>query len=121
MMGSGGLVVLDETDCMVDIARYFLSFTQSESCGKCTFCRVGTKRMLDIMEKLCEGKAKEKDLDELGKSGSVDKKRQSLRPRKNRSQPCTLYPHVLPGRVPGTYQWNMSYRKMQSPDYLFGQ
>ncbi len=65
MMGSGGLVVLDETDCMVDIARYFLSFTQSESCGKCTFCRVGTRRMLDIMEKLCEGKANEKDLVEL--------------------------------------------------------
>ena len=65
MMGSGGLVVLDETDCMVDIARYFLSFTQSESCGKCTFCRIGTKRMLDIMNKLCEGKAVENDLVEL--------------------------------------------------------
>jgi NADH-quinone oxidoreductase subunit F len=65
MMGSGGLVVLDETDCMVDIARYFLSFTQDESCGKCTFCRTGTKRMLDIMNKLCEGKAKASDLDEL--------------------------------------------------------
>ncbi len=65
MMGSGGLVVLDETDCMVDIARYFLSFTQDESCGKCTFCRVGTKRMLDILEKLHDGKAVEKDLDEL--------------------------------------------------------
>lgn len=65
MMGSGGLVVLDEHDCMVDIARYFLSFTQVESCGKCTFCRTGTKRMLDIMNKLCEGKAKTADLDEL--------------------------------------------------------
>ncbi len=65
MMGSGGLVVLDETDCMVDIARYFLSFTQNESCGKCTFCRTGTRRMLDIMNKLCEGKAKESDLTEL--------------------------------------------------------
>jgi NADH-quinone oxidoreductase subunit F len=65
MMGSGGLVVLDDTDCMVDIARYFLSFTQNESCGKCTFCRVGTRRMLDIMDKLCEGKAVLKDLDEL--------------------------------------------------------
>lgn len=65
MMGSGGLVVLDETDCMVDIARYFLSFTQDESCGKCTFCRTGTRRMLDIMNKLCEGKAKPADLDEL--------------------------------------------------------
>lgn len=67
MMGSGGLVVLDETDCMVDIARYFLSFTQAESCGKCTFCRIGTKRMLDIMERITEGKGKIEDLDELEK------------------------------------------------------
>lgn len=67
MMGSGGLVVLDDTDCMVDIARYFLSFTQAESCGKCTFCRIGTRRMLDILNNLCEGKAKPGDLDELEK------------------------------------------------------
>jgi NADH:ubiquinone oxidoreductase subunit F (NADH-binding) len=50
MMGSGGLVVLDEADCMVDIARYFLAFTQDQSCGKCTYCRVGTRRMLDILD-----------------------------------------------------------------------
>lgn len=74
MMGSGGLVVLDETDCMVDIARYFLSFTQNESCGKCTFCRVGTRRMLDIMESLCNGNAAEKDLDELEKLARWTKK-----------------------------------------------
>jgi NADH-quinone oxidoreductase subunit F len=67
MMGSGGLVVLDETDCMVDIARYFLSFTQAESCGKCTFCRIGTKRMLNIMERITEGKGKTEDLEELEK------------------------------------------------------
>ena len=65
MMGSGGLVILDETDCMVDIARYFLSFIQSESCGKCTFCRVGTKRMLDILEKITSGKGTKDDLEEL--------------------------------------------------------
>lgn len=65
MMGSGGLVVLDETDCMVDIARYFLSFTQDQSCGKCTFCRVGTKRMLDILNKICNGEGKLEDLDKL--------------------------------------------------------
>ncbi|MGQ8337979.1 NAD(P)H-dependent oxidoreductase subunit E [Sunxiuqinia sp. A32] len=65
MMGSGGLVVLDETDCMVDIAKYFLSFTQHESCGKCTFCRVGTKRMLDILTKITEGTGTKKDLEEL--------------------------------------------------------
>ncbi|MFA9388406.1 MAG: NAD(P)H-dependent oxidoreductase subunit E [Prolixibacteraceae bacterium] len=67
MMGSGGLVVLDETDCMVDIARYFLSFTQEESCGKCTFCRIGTKRMLDILTKMTKGKGTLADLDELEK------------------------------------------------------
>ena len=65
MMGSGGMVVLDDKDCMVDIARYFLSFTQNESCGKCTFCRIGTKRLLEILEKITSGKGVEKDLDEL--------------------------------------------------------
>lgn len=65
IMGSGGLVVLDETDCMVDIARYFLEFTQNQSCGKCTFCRVGTRRMLEIMDRLCTGKGKASDLDQL--------------------------------------------------------
>lgn len=65
MMGSGGMVVLDDQDCMVDIARYFLTFTQAESCGKCTHCRIGTKRMLEIIERLCQGKGHTKDLDEL--------------------------------------------------------
>jgi NADH-quinone oxidoreductase subunit F len=65
IMGSGGLVVLDDKDCMVDIARYFLKFTQDQSCGKCTFCRVGTKRLLDILTRLCEGKGKKGDLEEL--------------------------------------------------------
>jgi NADH:ubiquinone oxidoreductase subunit F (NADH-binding) len=65
MMGSGGLVVLDEEDCVVDMARYFLEFTQKESCGKCTFCRIGTKRLLEILERLCSGKGKAKDLDQL--------------------------------------------------------
>lgn len=65
IMGSGGLVVLDDTDCMVDIARYFLRFTQDQSCGKCTFCRVGTRRMLDILETICAGKGRREHLDEL--------------------------------------------------------
>ena len=65
MMGSGGLVVLDDTDCMVDIARYFLTFTQNEACGKCTFGRIGTKRMLEILEKITTGKGTEKDLENL--------------------------------------------------------
>ncbi|HPG37878.1 MAG TPA: NADH-quinone oxidoreductase subunit NuoF [bacterium] len=62
MMGSGGLLVMDENDCMVDIARYFLSFTQDQSCGKCTFCRIGTRRMLDILERLCAGQGTEQDI-----------------------------------------------------------
>jgi len=65
MMGSGGLVVLDESDCMVDMARYFLTFTQDQSCGKCTYCRIGTRRMLDIMNRLCAGEGKKDDLDKL--------------------------------------------------------
>ena len=65
IMGSGGLVVLDDTSCMVDIARYFLQFTQDQSCGKCTFCRIGTKRMLEILERLCAGKATRQHLEEL--------------------------------------------------------
>ncbi|MFV1994283.1 MAG: NAD(P)H-dependent oxidoreductase subunit E [Verrucomicrobiales bacterium] len=65
IMGSGGMVVLDDSDCMVDIARYFMSFTQDESCGKCTHCRIGTKRMLEILNRLCEGKGKKGDLEKL--------------------------------------------------------
>jgi NADH:ubiquinone oxidoreductase subunit F (NADH-binding)/NADH:ubiquinone oxidoreductase subunit E/Pyruvate/2-oxoacid:ferredoxin oxidoreductase delta subunit len=65
IMGSGGLVVLDDSDCMVDIARYFLQFTQDQSCGKCTFCRIGTKRMLDILDRLCTGKGQRQHLEEL--------------------------------------------------------
>ncbi|MDD5306558.1 MAG: NADH-quinone oxidoreductase subunit NuoF [Deltaproteobacteria bacterium] len=62
IMGSGGMVVMDDTTCMVDIARYFLDFTQLESCGKCTFCRVGTKRMLEILTRICAGKGEESDI-----------------------------------------------------------
>jgi len=65
IMGSGGLVVLDDSDCMVDIARYFLEFTQDQSCGKCTLCRVGTRRMLDILERICSGQGRKDDLEQL--------------------------------------------------------
>jgi NADH-quinone oxidoreductase subunit F len=62
IMGSGGMVVMDDTTCMVDVARYFLDFTQLESCGKCTFCRVGTKRMLEILTRICAGEGREEDI-----------------------------------------------------------
>jgi NADP-reducing hydrogenase subunit HndC len=65
MMGSGGLIVMDEDNCMVDIARFFLEFTVDESCGKCPPCRIGTKRMLEILEKITSGKGEESDIDKL--------------------------------------------------------
>ncbi len=65
ILGSGGLVVMDENTCMVDIARFFMEFTQDESCGKCTPCRVGTRRILEILTRICEGKGKPEDIDTL--------------------------------------------------------
>ena len=65
MMGSGGLIVMDEDNCMVDIAKFFLNFTVDESCGKCTPCRVGTKRLLEMLDKITAGKATMEDLDKL--------------------------------------------------------
>ena len=67
MMGSGGLIVMDDTKCMVSLAKFYLEFTVSESCGKCTPCRIGTKRMLEILEKLCDGKGDEFDIYKLEK------------------------------------------------------
>ncbi len=77
IMGSGGMVVLDETDCMVNVAKYFLQFTQSESCGKCIPCRVGTKRLLEILTRITEGKGREGDI-ELLESLAADVKTSSL-------------------------------------------
>lgn len=71
IMGSGGLVVLDDTDCMVDIARYFMQFTMDESCGKCTHCRIGTKRMEEILNRLCEGKGRKGDIEKLETLGGI--------------------------------------------------
>jgi NADH:ubiquinone oxidoreductase subunit F (NADH-binding)/(2Fe-2S) ferredoxin/Pyruvate/2-oxoacid:ferredoxin oxidoreductase delta subunit len=65
MMGSGGMIVMDEDTCMVDIARFFMEFTQEESCGKCTPCRVGTKRILDILERICAGHGRQGDIEQL--------------------------------------------------------
>jgi len=73
IMGSGGLVVMDETTCMVDVARFFLDFTQRESCGKCTFCRIGTKRMLEVLTRITEGKGLEGDIELLEQLASLVK------------------------------------------------
>jgi NADH-quinone oxidoreductase subunit F len=73
IMGSGGLIVMDEDSCMVDVARYFLEFVQEESCGKCVPCRVGTKRMLEIVNRICEGQGEEADVDRLIELGEMIK------------------------------------------------
>ncbi len=73
IMGSGGLVVMDETTCMVDVAKFFLNFTQLESCGKCTPCREGTKRMLELLQKICDGKGEMEDIDTLERLAKVIK------------------------------------------------
>jgi NADH-quinone oxidoreductase subunit F len=65
IMGSGGMVVLDDRDCMVDMARYFLRFTQDQSCGKCTLCRIGTWRMREILDRICCGQGRKGDLEML--------------------------------------------------------
>ena len=73
IMGSGGLVIMDEDSCMVDMARFFLEFTQEESCGKCPPCRVGTKRMLEIVERICTGEGEEGDIERLQELGAMIK------------------------------------------------
>ena len=73
MMGSGGMIVLDEDDCMVNIAKFYLEFTVEESCGKCTPCRVGNKRMLEILNKICDGSGTEQDLEDLKELAHVIK------------------------------------------------
>ncbi|NIS75596.1 MAG: NADH-quinone oxidoreductase subunit F, partial [Deltaproteobacteria bacterium] len=69
MMGSGGMVVMDEDTCMVDVAKFFLSFTQSESCGKCPPCRIGTYQMLGILERIASGKGQDGDIEKLEELG----------------------------------------------------
>jgi NADH:ubiquinone oxidoreductase subunit F (NADH-binding) len=73
MMGSGGMIVMDEDDCMVSIAKYYLDFTVEESCGKCAPCRIGNKRLHELLERICEGKGEEADLDRLRNLGEVIK------------------------------------------------
>jgi NADH-quinone oxidoreductase subunit F len=73
IVGSGGMVVMDESTCMVDVARYFLNFTQSESCGKCIMCRLGTKQMLDILEEIVHGKGRKGDIELLQEIGDAVK------------------------------------------------
>ena len=99
IMGSGGLVVLDDTDCMVEIARYFVQFTKEESCGQCSIGRLGTTRLYEMLGRLCEGKAKQKDIDELRRLGEIVQKGSLCGLCKTAPNPLAHDPQVFPRRV----------------------
>ena len=96
MMGSGGMIVMDEDTCMVDVAKFFLTFTQGESCGKCTPCREGTKRLLEILTRITEGKGEMEDLPKLEKLSKHVKTRVAVRAGSSRSEPDPFDPAELP-------------------------
>ena len=86
MIGSGGLVIMDEDTCMVEVARFFMNFTQRESCGKCVPCREGTKRMLEILERIVAGNGKPSDMDELRELADMIESTAHLRTWKERTE-----------------------------------
>ena len=104
IVGSGGMIVMDETTCMVDMARYFLDFTRKESCGKCNYCRVGTKRMLEILERITEGKGKERDIELL----------EELAPKIKNGSMCQLG-----GTAPNPVLTTLKYFKNEYEDHIY--
>lgn len=111
MMGSGGMIVMDEDDCMVSVARFYLDFTVEESCGKCTPCRIGNKRLLELLNKITEGRGTEKDLDTLATLGRVIKTRHSADwDKRLRIRYC------LPSTTSVTNIWNMSETRPAAPN-----
>ena len=95
MMGSGGLIVMDEDTCMVDIAKFFLEFTVDESCGKCTPCRVGTKRMYEMLDKISKGQATMEDLDKLEQLCYFIKENSLCGLGQTAPNPGIVYPEIL--------------------------
>ena len=91
MMGSGGMIVMDETDNMVKIAKFYLEFTMDESCGRCTPCRIGTKRMYEMLNKITSGKGTMADLDALKQLAYMVKGRFTMRSWTNCSKSCYQY------------------------------
>ena len=100
IMGSGGMIVLDEDDCMVDIAKFFMTFSQDESCGKCTPCREGTVRMMEILDRITAGKGTLEDLDKLKRLGTLMKKTSLCGLGRAAPNPGAQHPGALPRRVP---------------------
>lgn len=87
MIGSGGMVVMDEDTCMVEVARFFMNFTQNESCGKCVPCREGTRRMLEILEKIVNGNGEASDLELLEDIADTVQNTEAVRTWKDSSKP----------------------------------
>lgn len=102
MMGSGGLIVMDDTKCMVNLAKFYLGFTVDESCGKCTPCRIGTKRMLEILEKITDGDGEEEDLRKLEDLCENIKNASVCGLRSNSTKPSNQYNEIFYGRIQRT-------------------
>ena len=111
IMGSGGLVVMDETTCMVDVARFFLDFTQRESCGKCTFCRVGTKRMLEILTRITRGQGQGRRHRAARAARGPGQEQLALRARADGAEPGADHAQVLPLGVRGAHHATRSARR----------
>ena len=101
IMGSGGMIILDEDDCMVDIAKYFMTFSQDESCGKCTPCREGTTRMLEILERITTGKRHARGPRQAPAAGAFDAAGVALRPGPRGRQSGLEHAGAFPRRVRG--------------------
>ena len=119
MMGSGGMIVMDEDNCMVDVARYFTNFLVSESCGKCVPCREGVRRMRDILADITEGKGQEGDVELLEKMASAIIDGSLCALGKQRPEPRPQHDQIFPRRVRGAHQGEaLSGRGVQGPDHL---
>ena len=111
MMGSGGMIVMDEDNCMVDIAKFFLEFTVDESCGKCAPCRIGTKRMYEILERITQGKGELEDLDKLETLANSIKQSALCGLGQTAPNPVLSTLQVLPAMS----MWRMSWTKSARP------
>ena len=101
IMGSGGMIVLDEDDCMVDVAKFFMAFSQDESCGKCTPCREGTTRMLEILERITGGQGTAGRPRQARAAGAAGQEGVAVRAGPRGAQPRAQHAGALPRRVPG--------------------
>ena len=106
----GGLIVTDEDTCMVDFARFFVDFIQDESCGKCPPCRIGTKRMLEILNRITHGQGEEQRYRQAHRAGGAHQGRSPVRPWADRTKPGTLDSRFFRARIRGTHQETSTVR-----------